>query len=102
MRRFIIELVITTLALALVIPLLPGIRAVNPTIWLYLAMGLVLSLFSRLLKPVLFVLTGRLVIWNIGLWITILNVIIFLVAGWLFSDYFVIAGSLWLVPCWSA
>jgi ubiquinone biosynthesis protein len=97
MRRFIIELLITTLVLTVVIPLLPGIRAINPTIWLYLAMGLALSMFSRLLKPVLFVLTGRLVIWNIGLWVTILNVIIFLLAGWLFRDRFEVAGSLWLI-----
>jgi uncharacterized membrane protein YvlD (DUF360 family) len=97
MRRFIIELLITTLVLTVVIPLLPGIQAINPTLWLYLAMGLALSLFSRLLKPVLFVLTGRLVIWNIGLWITILNIIIFILAGWLFRDRFEIAGSLWLI-----
>ena len=92
MRRFIIEVAITTLVLAVIIPFLPGIKAINPSIWLYLAMGLALSLFSRLLKPVLFVLTGRLVIWNIGLWITILNIIIFLLAGWLFRDQFEVVG----------
>jgi ubiquinone biosynthesis protein len=97
MRRFIIELVINTLVLTLVIPFLPGIKAINPTIWLYLAVALGLSLFSRLLKPVLFVLTGRLVIWNTAVWVTILNVIIFLAAGWLFRDQFVSASTVSLV-----
>ncbi len=97
MRRFIVELSINAVVLALIFPLLPGITAVNPTIWLYLGIGVGLSLFSRLLKPILFILTGRLVIWNIGVWITILNVIVFVAAGWLFRDRLVSAGTLWLV-----
>ena len=59
MRQFIIEFMINGLVLAVVIPLLPGIRAINPNIWLYLGVGLGLSLLSRLLKPVLFVLTDH-------------------------------------------
>ena len=97
MRRFVIELVINALVLAVVIPFLPGIAAVNPTIWHYLGVGLALSLFSRVLKPVLFVLTGRLVIWNTAVWVLALNIIIFLAAGWLFRDYFDSAGTIWLV-----
>jgi ubiquinone biosynthesis protein len=97
MRRFIIEIVVNGLVLAVVVPLLPGVTAVNPTIWLYLGVGLGLSLLSRLLKPILFILTGRLVIWNIGVWITTLNILIFLLASWLFRDSFESAGTLWLV-----
>jgi uncharacterized membrane protein YvlD (DUF360 family) len=97
MRRFIIELVINGLVLAFVIPFLPGITTIEPSLWLYLGLGFALSLFGRLLKPVLFVLTGRLVIWNTGVWITILNIIVFVSAGWLFRDQLISASTVWLV-----
>ncbi|GAB4429631.1 MAG: hypothetical protein Kow0031_10220 [Anaerolineae bacterium] len=97
MRRFIIELLIDALVLAVIFPLLPGIKVTNPTIWLYLGIGLGLSFFSRFLKPILFILTGRLVIWNTGVWVTILNVIIFVAAGWLFRDYIESTHTFWLI-----
>ena len=97
MRRFTIELVINAVVLAVVFPFLPGILINDPSIWLYLGVGLILSLLSRLLKPVLFILTGRLVIWNIRLWVMVLNIIIFILAGWLAAPRIQAESWFWMI-----
>jgi ubiquinone biosynthesis protein len=97
MRRFSIELLLHTLVIALIFPLLPGISIPGATVWTYLGIGLVLSLVSWVLKPVLLLLTGQLVIWNVALWVLLINVVVFVVTGWLVRADWVVGGLLWLV-----
>lgn len=77
MRRFILELLIHTLVITLLFPLLPGISIPEATLWTYLGIGLTLSLLSRMLKPALLLLTGQLVIWNVALWVLLINLVVF-------------------------
>lgn len=97
MRRLSIELLIHTLLIALIFPLLPGISIPGATVWTYLGIGLVLSLVSWVLKPILLLLTGQLVIWNVALWVLLINVVIFVVTGWLVPADWVVGGLFWLV-----
>ncbi len=97
MRRLSLELLIHTLVIALIFPLLPGISIPGATVWTYLGIGLILSLVSWVLKPILLVLTGQLVIWNVALWVLMINVVVFVVTGWLVRTDWVVGGLLWLV-----
>jgi uncharacterized membrane protein YvlD (DUF360 family) len=80
MRRFLIQVAINALVVALVFPLLPGIHLTNAGLGTYLGVGLALSLLDALLRPVLLILTGQLLIWHSGLLIVAINVVIFILA----------------------
>lgn len=97
MRRFVLELLIHTLVIALIFPLLPGISIPEATALTYLGVGLTLSLLSRLLKPVLLVLTGQLVIWNVALWVLLLNLAVFVTTGVIVRTDWVVGGLLWVL-----
>src|SRR4051812_40498334 len=97
MRRLLIEILIDTLVVALLFPFLPGIEIVNATFVTYILIGLILSLLSRLLKPILFLVAGRLVIWNIAVWLLVLNLIIFLLTAWRAPSEWISDGVLWVI-----
>jgi ubiquinone biosynthesis protein len=97
MRRLLIEIVVDALVVALLFPFLPGIEIVNATFVTYLAIGLILSLLSQILKPILFVVAGRLVIWNIAIWLLVLNLLIFLITAWRAPSDWIFDGVLWVV-----
>ncbi|NTU83857.1 MAG: hypothetical protein HGA45_31535, partial [Chloroflexales bacterium] len=97
MRRFALELLIHTLVVALLFPLLPGISIPEATPWTYLGIGLTLSLLSRMLKPALLLLTGQLVIWNVALWVLLINLVVFLTTAWVVRSDWVVSRLLWLV-----
>jgi ubiquinone biosynthesis protein len=97
MRRLLIEILIDALVIALLFPFLPGIEIVNATFVTYIGIGLILSLLSRLLKPIVFLVAGRLVIWNIAVWLLVLNLIIFLVTAWRAPSEWIFDGLLWVV-----
>jgi len=97
MRRLLIEIVIDALVVALLFPFLPGIEILNATFATYLVIGLILSLLSRLLKPILFVVAGRMVIWNIAVWLLVLNLIIFLLTAWRAPSEWIFSSVFWVV-----
>jgi ubiquinone biosynthesis protein len=82
---------------ALLFPFLPGIEIVNATFLTYLGIGLTLSLISRLFKPILFVIAGQLVIWNIAIWLLVFNLFIFLLTAWRAPSDWIFDGVLWVV-----
>ena len=49
------------------------------------------------MKPILFLLAGRLVIWNIAVWLLVLNLIIFLFTAWRAPSEWIIDGVLWVI-----
>jgi putative membrane protein len=94
LTRFILRWVINALALFAAIEILPGIELVNQDwlslIWLALIFGLVNALFRPLLK----LLTCPLIALTLGLFILVINTLMFALTGWiggLFGIGFVIA-----------
>lgn len=105
MRQFLLQVLTNTAALMLTILIMPGIQLVNalpllrffgvevplretaPT-WLLLVLSAVLFLFlgfiytliDRYVKPLLVALTGRFIVWSMGISIIIVNIVAF----WLF------------------
>jgi ubiquinone biosynthesis protein len=97
MRRIALELLIHTLIVALLFPILPGISIIEATIWTYLGIGLVLSLLRLILKPIMLLLTGQLVIWNLALWVLLINVGVFVATWWVVRSEWIIGGLFWVV-----
>src|SRR4030095_13629864 len=97
MRRFLIQLSVTALVVALLFPFLPGIHLVDAGIGTYLGVGVALSLISTLLRPALMLLTGQLLIWNAAVFIVLLHVLTFLLAGIFGPSEWQYDGLLWLV-----
>ena len=81
MRQFLIQLSVNALVVALLFPFLPGIYLTTAGVGTYLGIGVVLSLISALLRPALMLLTGQLLIWNAAVFIVVLHVTAFLLAG---------------------
>ncbi len=108
MRQFAVQVLVNTAALILTILLMPGITLVSaqPLLnffgitgslratlpwWLDIVLAAVLSLFlgiiytliDRYIKPLLLALTGRFIVWSMGLSILIINVVAFALFLWL-------------------
>ncbi len=105
MRQFLLQIFTNTAALMLTILLLPGIALISAQpllnlfgipaplrgsggIWLdlalavvlFLILGFVYTLIDRYVKPLLVALTGRFIVWSMGISILVVNVVTF----WLF------------------
>jgi len=79
MTYFIVRVVVNALALATTIFLLPGIQIYaweRGGIWLiltYLVMGLLFGLINALIRPLVLLLTGKLLLWTAGLFTWVIN-----------------------------
>ena len=80
LRSFLLKVGINTLVLALMLPMMPGLLVHNAQVWSYLGIGLTLSLFNRILKPVLLVFNGHLILWHRLAWQTVAVTIVLLLA----------------------
>jgi ubiquinone biosynthesis protein len=94
--RFIIQIIVVALAVALVAWLMPGVHIENATIVHFLVIGLVLACLNAVLRPVLVILTGRLLISTMGLFLIVVNFIVFLVAYLIFPSQGNIDPPVWL------
>jgi ubiquinone biosynthesis protein len=97
MRQFLVQLAVNALVVTLLFPLLPGIHLTTAGIGTYISIGLVLSLISALLRPALLLLTGQLLIWNAVVFVVVLDVLTFLLAGMFGPADWQYDGLLWLI-----
>ena len=97
MRQFLLQLSVNALVVALLFPFLPGIHLTTAGVGTYLGIGIVLSLISALLRPALMLLTGQLLIWNAAVFIVVLHVTAFLLAGMFGPADWQYDGVIWLV-----
>src|SRR4051794_30645143 len=97
MRQFLIQLTVNALVVALLFPFLPGIYLTTAGLGTYLGIGLVLSLISVLLRPALMLLTGQLLIWNAAVFIVVVDVVTFLLAGIFGPADWQYDGVFWLI-----
>jgi ubiquinone biosynthesis protein len=97
MRRYLIQLTVNALVVALLFPFLPGIHLVDAGIGTYLGIGFTLSLISALVRPALMLLTGQLLIWNAAVFIVLLHVLAFLLAGASGPSEWQYDSVLWLI-----
>ena len=75
MRRYIIQIVLNALAIALVLLLLPqvDIRSGSSNLLMSLVAGLLFSLVNTFVKPLVIILLGQLLIRTIGLFMVVIN-----------------------------
>jgi ubiquinone biosynthesis protein len=97
MRHFLIQLTVDALVVAVLFPFLPGIQLAAAGIGTYLSIGVVLSLINTLLRPTLMLLTGQLLIWNAAVFVIVLHVTAFLLAGFFGPSEWHYDSVLWLI-----
>jgi uncharacterized membrane protein YvlD (DUF360 family) len=81
MLYFIIRVLVNALALAITFTLLPGIRIspfrTEPLAVTFLTLGLVVGILLTIVRPIVVMLTARLVVWTMGLFIFAIQVVLF-------------------------
>jgi ubiquinone biosynthesis protein len=86
MLYFIIRVLVNALALAITFTLLPGVQIspfrAEPLAVTYLTLGLVMAIVIALARPVIVMLTARLVVWSMGLFIFVIQVGLFALLAW--------------------
>jgi putative membrane protein len=87
--RMAIHLIVTALALLGVAYFVPGISV--DSIYVALAAALVLGILNMLVKPILIALTFPITILTLGLFIFVINAIVFAAAAW-FVPGFEVSG----------
>jgi len=81
----IIRWILNTLALFLIVQIIPGFHADS---WVTLAIAaLVLGLLNAIVRPILFILTFPLTVITLGLFLIILNGIMLELTAWLVSGF---------------
>ncbi len=87
MKTLLLKWTINTLALLVVVNVVPGIGVAR---WETLLVGaLVIGLLNAFLRPVLFFLTLPVTVVTLGLFTLVLNGIIFYLAAWLVKGFYV-------------
>ncbi len=83
MNAFLIRWGINTLALYAAIAIVPGIHAESTRWFALLILGLIFGLLNAVVRPILKLLTCPLILLTLGLFVLILNTILFELTGWL-------------------
>ena len=113
MRRFVAQVVVNTLTILVVLLLFSliqvdytdpftGVRFTGPALALganpvltLLFMAFFVALVGAFVRPIVLVLTGRLLLRSMGLILVVVNVVLVFVAGWLAPGEFVVASPTW-------
>lgn len=101
MAYFLIRVVVNTLAVAIVMNVVPGLRLVPnaslpepfATSYSYLVIGLIFGVLHSVVRPMILFLTGRLYIWSMGLLALAVDVFIFLLLSYLAPTVWQVGGS---------
>ena len=114
MKRFAVQVALDTIAVVVTLSLFTFVRVqitaadgslstipvirITGGILSYVAIGAILVIADTFIRPVVIALTGRVLLWSMGLFLFILNAIIFALAAWLAPVDWEIAspGLLWL------
>ncbi|MEI2689985.1 MAG: AarF/UbiB family protein [Anaerolineae bacterium] len=101
MVYFLLRVVVNTLAVAIVMNVVPGLRLVPhaslpepfATSYSYIVIGLIFGALHSIVRPVILFLTGRLYIWSMGLLALAIDVFIFLLLSYLAPAVWQVGGS---------
>jgi putative membrane protein len=87
MNAFLIRWAINTLALYVAIAIVPGIHPESTRWFALLILGLIFGLLNAVVRPILKLLTCPLIMLSLGLFVLILNTVLFVLTGWLGSQF---------------
>ena len=101
MAYFFIRIGVYTVAAAIVMNLVPGLRLAPyaqvseplATILAYLRVGLIFGMLHSFVRPVILFLTGRLYIWSMGLLALVIDTFIFLIFSYVAPAVWLVGGS---------
>ncbi len=104
MIYFFIRVIVNALALAIMVilmpgitlqPILPGVINISTT---YLIFGIVFGVINALVRPMVLLLTARLLVRTMGLFAIVINAFLFAILAWIAPSSFVITGPrlLWV------
>lgn len=87
--NFIIRWIVTAIAVAVAVWLVPGIDVVNSEAWVGVALtALVLSLVNLGIKPILQVLSLPVTILTLGIFYLVVNTLVLYLAAWIANGIF--------------
>ena len=89
-RVMIVRVILNGIILAITIFLLPGVKAVNPSILSFLLLGAIFGLLNALIKPILQIITLPYLFASYGLVVIIINSILLIVLALLAPELIVI------------
>ena len=99
MTRFIIRWVINAVALYAAIYILPGVIQPQGASWLsFLWLALIFGLVNALVRPLISLLTCPLIVLTLGLFVLVINTLMFALTGWLGTQFgvgFTLADPYW-------
>ena len=101
MTYFLVRVVVNTLAVAIVMNVVPGLRLVPnsslpepfATSFAYISIGLIFGALHAVVRPAILFLTGRLYIWSMGLLALATDVFIFLLLSYLAPAVWQVGGA---------
>jgi uncharacterized membrane protein YvlD (DUF360 family) len=101
MAYFLIRVAVNTLAAAIVMNVVPGLRLVPYTyfsepfagIFSHIVVGLIFGVLHALVRPVILFLTGRLYVWSMGLLALATDTFIFLLLSYLAPTAWQVGGT---------
>lgn len=99
MSRFIIRWVINAVALYAAIYILPGVIQPQGANWLsFLWLALIFGLVNALVRPLISLLTCPLIVLTLGLFVLVVNTLMFALTGWIGNQFgvgFTLADPYW-------
>ncbi len=97
MRKFVIRVVISAVAIAVTASILPGIRVADQGLGTLLVLGLIFGLVNALVKPLVSLLTCPFILLTFGLFIFVINGLMLLLTANLSGGRLVVDGFWWAV-----
>ncbi len=85
--NFIIQIIISTLAVLITSYVLPGVQIANNSFLTALIVAAVLSFLNNVIKPIMIVLTIPVTIFSLGLFLLVINAIIILITAKLVEGF---------------
>jgi putative membrane protein len=85
--RFILKIIISTIAVLITAYLLPGVHVENNSFFTALLVALVLAFFNTIIKPILIILTIPITVFTLGLFILVINAAIIIWASKLVDGF---------------
>jgi len=81
--RFLLRWIINAVALYVAVALVPGIHPQSPHWYSYLWLAVIFGLVNALIRPLLKLLTCPLIVLTLGLFVWVINALMFALAGWI-------------------
>lgn len=85
--KFIIQLVISTLAVLISAYLLPGVEIIDNSFFTALIVAAVLAFLNAVVKPIMIILTIPITFLTLGLFLLVINALMILLAAKLVDDF---------------